>query len=176
VAIGPSREFLVIHRFRQGDREGTVDIQRTDDTVTVERDGRSVTFQATRTPAGFVLLKKFRVFNVAIGHKDRDQVEVFVNGQPIPLFWVDERKFQTEGPGAEAASGEIRAVMPGRVVRLNVRPGDLLKAGDPVAVLEAMKMENEIKSRAEGVVEEVCVAVGQTVENRALLVRLRAGG
>lgn len=65
---------------------------------------------------------------------------------------------------AEAALGTIvRAPMPGRVIAVMVRMGDTVALGTPLLVLEAMKMQNEIPSPAEGVVKEVKVSPGSAV-------------
>ena len=66
----------------------------------------------------------------------------------------------------------VRSPMPGRVVKLLVKPGDDVEAGRPLLVMEAMKMENEIKAKAAGKVSEVHVAVGDTVEGNAKLVTM----
>jgi pyruvate carboxylase subunit B len=60
--------------------------------------------------------------------------------------------------------------MPGRVVRLLVATGDHVAPGQGVVVLEAMKMENEVRSTAAGVVAEVHVSAGAAVEANAPLV------
>ncbi|HEX5005216.1 MAG TPA: biotin/lipoyl-containing protein [Gemmatimonadales bacterium] len=71
-------------------------------------------------------------------------------------------------PGA----GEVKAPMPGLVLRVLVEPGLVVAAGAGVAVLEAMKMENQIKAPAAGVVGEVRVTAGQAVEKGQVLVVL----
>jgi biotin carboxyl carrier protein len=72
------------------------------------------------------------------------------------------------------ASGEKLALspMPGRVVKVLVRAGESVAAGQPLVVMEAMKMENEIRSRMAGTVARVHVLAGDTVEGNARLVTL----
>ncbi len=65
----------------------------------------------------------------------------------------------------------ISAQMPGRVVRVLVAVGDTVKKGQPLLVLEAMKMENELKAAGDGLVAELYVAEGQAVDLGARLVR-----
>jgi biotin carboxyl carrier protein len=60
--------------------------------------------------------------------------------------------------------------MPGLIVRIDVKEGDQVQAGQGVAAMEAMKMENELRAPAAGRVKAVRVAVGQAVEKGALLV------
>jgi biotin carboxyl carrier protein len=64
----------------------------------------------------------------------------------------------------------IRSPMPGKVVRVFVKPGDIVEAGQPLIVLSAMKMESEFKAGQRGVVKEVPVKEGDTVDNDQLLV------
>ena len=85
---------------------------------------------------------------------------------------VDARRFRRKGGGAAAAAGEhrINAPMPGRVLRVLVKPGDDVAARQGLVVVEAMKMENEIRSPKAGRVKEVSVSDGQSVEAGRLLV------
>ena len=64
----------------------------------------------------------------------------------------------------------IRSPMPGKVVKVFVKPGDIVEAGQPLIVLSAMKMESEIKAGQRGIVKEVPVKEGETVDNDQLLV------
>ena len=64
----------------------------------------------------------------------------------------------------------VRAPLPGRITEVLVAPGDLVKEGQAVAVLETMKMENEILSEYSGVVSQVCVSVGESVSGDAVIV------
>jgi biotin carboxyl carrier protein len=63
--------------------------------------------------------------------------------------------------------------MPGRIVKVLVRPGDRVEAGQGLVVVEAMKMENELRAQGRGVVEQIHVAAGDRVEKGAPLVTLR---
>ena len=71
--------------------------------------------------------------------------------------------------------GVIKALMPGRIVRVLVAKGDSVAKGAGLLVLEAMKMENEIQSPIDGVVDELFVESGQTVEGGAELIHITAG-
>ena len=64
----------------------------------------------------------------------------------------------------------VVAPMPGAVVKINCRPGEMVKKGDVIIVLEAMKMENEIHSPMDGVVREVNVKEGMTVSPEEVMV------
>ena len=69
-------------------------------------------------------------------------------------------------------TGVIKALMPGRIVRVLVEQGTAVRKGAGLLVLEAMKMENEIQSPADGIVDQVFVKAGDTVEGGADLVHV----
>ena len=75
-------------------------------------------------------------------------------------------------PAAAAAKGGVTAQIAGRVLRVNVKAGDKVAAGAVLLMLEAMKMENEIKSPKDGTVKEVVVKEGDRVAEGATLVVL----
>jgi biotin carboxyl carrier protein len=78
---------------------------------------------------------------------------------------------RTPHPGsASAVAMAIKAPMPGRVVRVLVAAGDRVKARQGVVVVEAMKMENELRAPTDGTVKEIRVAAGAAVESGAILV------
>ncbi|MDR0893185.1 MAG: biotin/lipoyl-binding protein [Mediterranea sp.] len=75
-----------------------------------------------------------------------------------------ERIHHTRGEGAAAIGRQVvQAPMPGVILKVYVQKGDAVKPGDPLCVLVAMKMENEIRSTTEGVVKEVLVEANQKV-------------
>lgn len=65
---------------------------------------------------------------------------------------------------------EIKAQMPGLILEIKVNPGDEVKKGDPILVLEAMKMENILKSPGAGIVKSVRVKTGDSVEKNQVLI------
>lgn len=66
--------------------------------------------------------------------------------------------------------------MPGLVLTVHVTPGQRITSGDPLVILEAMKMENEISARADGVVSVVHVSAGETVAKGAVMVEIEPLG
>lgn len=77
-------------------------------------------------------------------------------------------------PAAKAPAGaqSINAPMPGTILSVNVKPGQAVKRGDILVILEAMKMENEIMAPSDGTVGTVNVAKGQAVQTGAVLLTL----
>jgi biotin carboxyl carrier protein len=78
------------------------------------------------------------------------------------------------GGRSKSKKGDVvTAAMPGRVLRLSVASGEAVTSGQPLLVLEAMKMENEVKAPRDGVVESIVVTAGQAVSAGEVLVRFR---
>jgi biotin carboxyl carrier protein len=98
-------------------------------------------------------------------------------GEPVRIQIQDARSLTIDagaGGGGQSAS-EMRASMPGKVVKVLCRPGDAIKAGQGLMVIEAMKMENELRALGPGKVAEVLVREGQTVEGGQRLVVFAEG-
>ncbi len=102
------------------------------------------------------------------------EVLVGIDGKSVTALVNGRRTGRASSDGATHARGEqaVVAPMPGRVVRLLVSPGDAVDARQPIIVVEAMKMENELRSPKAGRVKEISVAAGESVEAGRLLVRI----
>jgi len=72
--------------------------------------------------------------------------------------------------GAAGKVNNVKAPMPGLIIDMKVKAGDIVKAGDQLLILEAMKMDNILKSAGEGVVKSVKVKKGDTVEKNQVLI------
>ncbi len=91
---------------------------------------------------------------------------------PIEVVGLEEpkpskRKAATHAAGDEA--GAITAIMPGLVIKIFKKAGERVEAGEVVLILEAMKMQNEVHAKQAGVVKQVTVKEGETVEMRQVL-------
>ena len=80
------------------------------------------------------------------------------------------------GSGAGANDGTLSAPMPGRIVKITTKLGDEVGVGDPVIIIEAMKMENELGAPGAGRVATIAVEEGQAVEAGAVLLTIDVGG
>jgi biotin carboxyl carrier protein len=90
--------------------------------------------------------------------------ESIVNGSPIPVELFDPRALRSRKTAASAHGRiEVAALMPGKVVQLLVSPGDSIEAGQDLLVVEAMKMQNQVKSPKTGRVVEVRAQPGSAV-------------
>ena len=122
------------------------------------------------------IIKDGKSFNVEVVSQDAEAktVKVKVNGNVYELSVKDQYdalldKLGMSNMNAQVVN-EIKAPMPGLVLSLKAQPGDTIAKGDPLLVLEAMKMENVLKSPTEGVVKAIAVNEGQAVEKNQLLV------
>jgi len=97
---------------------------------------------------------------------------VFVDGD---AFAFAEPNFAGSGAGAGSASdGSLRAPMPGKVVAVQAKAGDTVAKGQPLVVVEAMKMEHALTAPFDGVVAEVSASVGDQVTDGAVLAKVEA--
>jgi len=114
-----------------------------------------------------------RIVDVAITDRTAGEIWVQLPHVLVPAL-VDARRYRRASDGPIVGEGELRVVapMPGRVVRVLVKPGDEVTLRQGLVVVEAMKMENEIAAAKPGRVKEVAVEAGQSVEAGRHLVTL----
>ena len=154
-------------------------------TVSVEPDG--VRYEGER-PAYAELsdIEGSPVRMVKIGTHVYRVVAEKKQGRGRYTLWIDGYRFETEAldertrairdlsaaNAAPAGPAPILAPMPGLIIRVNVAVGDAVDAGQGVVVMEAMKMENELRASSAGTVKSIEVTPGTAVEKGALLVAL----
>ncbi len=160
-----------------GDKEHVVRITSHGSSLLVELDGTTHRVHLTETEDGELL-------NALIGTQSVTFSARFENGDAVLGFHDREVRLHVENErehltrqmtgGGAAAHGpaEIKSVMPGVVKELRVAVGDAVVRDHPLLILEAMKMENEIRAPSAGVVAAILVAEGEAVEKGAPLVRI----
>jgi biotin carboxyl carrier protein len=149
-------------------RRRLVEIERRDDRLTVRLDGQPIGVEATALPGGRWSLRlpgSGRQHEVVILARPGGRgLEALVDGLSVPVRVSSgtavARKAGAHGEGPD----RVTAPMPGKVVKLLVSAGDHVTARQGVVVVEAMKMENELRAGRAGVVREVLVAEGASVE------------
>lgn len=134
--------------------------------MTVSIDGRIVTASSRRTDGD------------SDGSGPAARMVVSSGGKDFEIEIDDERSriIKAFRPAGAQKGGKtrVKAPMPGMVVRLEVQQGQEVKPGQGLVVLEAMKMENEIRSQTEGIVDQIEVKAGEAVEKDALLMTVRS--
>lgn len=153
-------------------REREVDVVVTPGgAVGVSIDGVKVDAEVERVSGGVTLRLGGRVYDIAVGGNP-EALQVGAGRARAIAEVVSERTRARRARSGAGATGEkeLRAPMPGRVVKVLVAAGEAVDAGAPCVVVEAMKMENELRAPTSGTVAAVHVSAGQSVEGQALLV------
>jgi biotin carboxyl carrier protein len=98
------------------------------------------------------------------------QLTLGIGAIAVPVHLNPRRRWGQNEHGSDGGGPQrLTAPMPGKVVRVAAHPGERVSERQPVVVIEAMKMENELRAARDGVVSQVLVQVGQSVEAGALL-------
>jgi acetyl/propionyl-CoA carboxylase alpha subunit len=145
-------------------RHYRLDLNRADGRWSCRLDGREVEVDA--------VLARPDVLSVRLGNQAYEVKCERVGGDMH--LWVGSARFAADVRDPRSLRGRIRAVddqgprkltapMPGKIVRVLVRPGSQVEAGAGVLVVEAMKMQNEIKSPKKGTIQKILVSEGATV-------------
>jgi biotin carboxyl carrier protein len=159
-----------------GDR--TVEVEIDGDDVRV--DGRTVAAELRAVPGSGVrhLLVDGRSVNVAAETAEAGTWDIALDGLRFRAEVLDERTRAIRQMTGRAAGPRgprpVRAPMPGMIVRIEVEPGQSVKSGQGIVIVEAMKMENELKAEGDGVVARILVEPGQAVQKGAVLVEFEA--
>lgn len=152
----------------------------------VELDGQRAKMQGALVDATISQLEHTPEYVLTLGHEvhrllvrrgsSRGRYTIWVGGIRLEVEALDERSrairelaAATSGPAGPAP---LVAPMPGMIVRVNVGNGDSVQAGQGLVVMEAMKMENELRATAAGTVRRVLVTPGTAVEKGALLLEM----
>ncbi|MGD9588057.1 MAG: biotin/lipoyl-containing protein [Pyrinomonadaceae bacterium] len=151
-----------------GDETVDVEIERDGDRLSASVGDRQYELEVSEPEPGVFLLKNNGEITeafVSAGKAASDVTEVMIRGRIHEIKLVDPKRLRGSGGGSEHGDGaaEIRTAMPGKVVRILLEPGSEVKKGDGVIVVEAMKMQNELRSPKDGTVKEIRIAEGSTV-------------
>ena len=160
-------------------RTRQVHVHRAEQHLVVSLDGREFSVDAKRIDThSLSLLIGTASHEVTLANDTvTGQLATAVNGVPVMVALNDRRRWGKQDPGGASGSGPQRLVapMPGKVVRVLVAPGDAVLARQPLVVIEAMKMENELRAVCEGIVAEVHAQEGRSVDAGALLLIVSPG-
>lgn len=159
---------------RIGTAEYEVDISQ-DGNITIDGEPTSVDLCQSGVPELYSVLFGGRSYDMLI-ESGRFEYIITFQGEQFHVQIEDERnrKLNTGRKAPSVPHGElaIKAPIPGLVVKVLVAEGDEIEDGQPLVILEAMKMENEIRSIRAGTVQSVKVEAGQRVEQNEILLLL----
>ena len=143
--------------------EGRYEIRIDDSTVGVDaaKSGRTI----------YSIIVNGQQYEAMVEEKGAHGFDVLIRGQLFYLEAQDERSQLLAASAQTVAVGKqvVEAEMPGKVVKLHTALGTTVSEGEGVLVIEAMKMENEIRSPIDGIITEMGVSEGETVEGGQLL-------
>src|SRR6267143_1699021 len=157
-------------------------------TYVIDVDGGSVTVDGERFEAHAAAIPGTPLLHLLLGTESWTVACQQLDGRPprwalgaagerVEVEVQDDRSKQIEaltGQGHKPVlGGVVKAPMPGLVVRVEVSAGQVVEAGEGLVVVEAMKMENELRASSRGVVEQIHVSAGQRVEKGAPLVTIK---
>lgn len=145
-------------------------LQTRDDQVILQLQNSSHTYRRVVLRADKQLLvnSEEQLRCRAIRHKDR--IWVWVNGHTFEFTVPSDDS--VHGGASHGATGDARAPMPGTIIKLMVAAGDTVEAGQVLAILEAMKMEHQIRAPRAGTITHVHGSVGDILDAGALVVSL----
>lgn len=116
-------------------------------------------------------------YNVEVASFDTEQKEIVfkINGRKYPVKVQDKLDLLLEKLGIDKASSsklnDVKAPMPGLILSIEVSVGQEVKKGDPLLILEAMKMENVIKAPGDGTVKSIEASQGASVEKNQVIIQ-----
>lgn len=120
----------------------------------------------------FSIIKDYKSFELAIEEAPGGKYEILLGGRLYDAQVLDERALlmANRKGGLKFDGGDVASPMPGLIVAINVQPGDVVEKGQTLAILESMKMQNELKAPRPGTITAIHVAPGQTVDKGAILI------
>lgn len=164
-----------MYKIKVGEKEFTIE-QPSGNGSSGTIDGTPFSLDIVEENESLHLIRNNRSYSVDLIQADFDTktFELLVNGEKYTVEARDRFDLLLKELGMEnlagAAVNDLKAPMPGLVLSLEVKEGDTVKKGDPLLVLEAMKMENVLKSTNEAVVKNIAVKTGMPVEKNQILI------
>ena len=148
-----------------------VDVHRVNGCFVVTVDGHEWTIDAARVDAHTLsLLVGWSSQEVTIAPDTiPGQLTVGIRGVPLSATLNGRRRWSRREEGGASGPQRLTAPMPGKIVRVLAKVGTAVQPRQPLIVVEAMKMENELRAIRNGIVSEVLVQEGQSVDAGALL-------
>jgi biotin carboxyl carrier protein len=142
----------------------SLELEERDGRVSVVMDGRLYEVEVVRPEAGvYQLFVGDKVYEARVSSVDGETLKINLRGRLFSANIIDRKHRRPGADSGDESQKLLVAPMPGKVVRLLLNPGDEVAAGQGVVIVEAMKMQNEIKSPKAGRLLEVRVGEGDTV-------------
>ena len=159
-------------------RSHIVDLQGNDLILDVGGENLKIRFDETLSRQQIEIQINGEPYIVFVSHPEPGKVLISYNTHMFEVIRKDilpaPAEFNLEISAVGKGGSNITSPMPGKVIKVNVREGELVSKGDILLVVEAMKMENNILSPAEAVVDRINVSAGDLVDSNTTLVHISA--
>ena len=151
-----------------GDERKDVEIKQDGRALTASVDGRFYDLEVSEPEPGVFLFKHDgRIYEAVVTDRggSNEPMNVRIGTGEFDVRLIDPKRLRGTGSGTDHGDGvaEIKTAMPGKVVRILVEAGAAVSKGDGIVVVEAMKMQNELKSPKDGLVKDIRTSEGATV-------------
>ena len=151
-----------------GDEKHEIEVRHADGKVFASVDGREYELEVSEPETNVYLMRhagRVHEFFVAPNTQTGEKSKVSSGRTTFEVSITDPKRLRGSAIAGASSDGaaEIRTAMPGKVVRIIMDVGASVESGDAVMVVEAMKMQNDLKAPKPGVIKEIRVAKGQTV-------------
>lgn len=168
-------------QFKTKFKEKSFDLSFSDDFSHAEVNGISADIEWSVQTSGRCLLRiGNKLHRIDDSRKEDGYISFRINGEWVRVEVKNEQNLLLErlgfNTGQVISAGKIDAPMPGKILEILVDKEEDVEAGQPVVILEAMKMENEIKSAGSGTVSEIFVETGDSVEKNQPLIEIKPRG
>jgi biotin carboxyl carrier protein len=151
-------------------RQVTIELEERDGRVTAKVGERSYEVEVTRPEEGaYLIFIGERVYEADAWPEGSGALRINLRGRTFNAKIIDRKHLRSTAEHGLEGKQQLIAPMPGKIVRVLLKAGDEVAAGQGVVIVEAMKMQNEIKSPKDGRVIEVRVAEGATVNANQVL-------
>jgi len=142
-------------------------------------NNKKINYELTKIDSQIYILKLNRkIYEIIFDQSDNEKLNLLVDGHPfetVARTILQEKAFRLleEAKINVQHLLEVKAPMPGIILKIKKQSGQQVQRGDSVIILEAMKMENEIKATSSGIITELKISEGQSVEKNAFLFAIK---
>ena len=152
---------------KKGDTVMMIEAMKMENEIKAECDGTIAKFYVE---AGKSVMADDKLFDIACG--GAPVAAPAPKAEPAPAPAPAPKAEPAAAPAAGGPAKALKSPLPGSITKILVTPGQAVKKGETLLMMEAMKMENEIKAEKDGVVAEIKVTVGQNVMNDEVLLTI----
>lgn len=158
--------------------EEKIELEISDSTFSIE--DTSGIYEFTKDNGRYFLRLGTKLYKIDNVSREASNITFSIDGNWHTVSVKDEQELLLDRlgfkTGVEVAEGSLKAPMPGKILDILVKEGDLVTKEQPLVILEAMKMENELKSPIDGKVVSIAVESGQSLEKNTPILEIEALG